>query len=770
MKIFKIFSLLLLLISFSISQERGIGLRDGGRVNFQSFYRDSWAVVIGINNYIKAPKLRYAVKDAEEFAEVIVNYYGFKRENVIKLIDREATKENIMKAFDKLRSVADREDRVLIFFAGHGITIPLPDGREKGYILPVDGSQDELITSAISTDQLNEISQLIRAKHLFFIMDACYGGLIFARAQPLSPSALDYLEVISTRKARKALTAGGRDQTVLDTGPGGHSVFTYYLIDALKNRSADLNRDGMITSGELNEYVSPRVTAESNRLQTPEYGILAGDMGGDFVFIPAGAFVKMFDVSITSEPSGADVKINGQTYGRTPLNLKLQSGSYSVEISKQEYEPISKVINIGEGFDNYFHYRLEPVLVSIYIDGEPSSADVYIDGVKVGKSPSSFKVRKGEHELFITKPGYKERRDKISVYSDTTIKINLERLLATVLIKSNVSDVDVVIKDKVYGTSKAMKMRGNELKVELPYGSYVISASKEKYASVEKTLDASSAIEYVVNFELAKSVVDFVVNVEGHPDAKIFIDREFVGTGSVKMETPVLKTRNVMIEKEGYKTYKEDVFVSDKPVELKVKLEPIKGILKLNTTPAGALVSIDGSVLGKSPLTAELSYGEHKVVINMPEYKTEEFTIRVINDAEIVRNVVLRERPEKIAMRIYKRRVLVKNSLMFASYFASAGTGVYAFVLNQKANDYYEKYMSSRLLSDIKYYKDRYNDAIVKRNIAIGVSAGFAGIGTYFLLKGVSFEEVLKEVRSKDVSMFIMPDKEILKFYIAFKF
>jgi hypothetical protein len=563
MRSIKIFSLALFLISICLSQERGIGLRESEKANFQSFYKNSWAVVIGINDYIRAPKLKYAVRDAEEFTEVLVNYYGFKRENIVKLIDREATKENIMKAFDKLRSKAGKEDRVLVFFAGHGITVPLPDGREKGYILPVDGSQDELITSAISTDQLNEISQLIKAKHLFFIMDACYGGLIFARAQPLSPSALDYLEVISTRRARKALTAGGRDQTVLDTGPGGHSVFTYYLIDGLKNRTADLNGDGMITSGELNEYVAPRVTAESNRSQTPEYGILAGDMGGDFVFIPG---------------------------------------------------------------------------------------------------------------------------------------------------------------------------------------------------------------EFIVVPKEAKNSVDFVVKVEEFPDARIYIDGDFVGSGSIKIEVPVRKTRTVMVEKEGYKKYKADVFVSDKPVELKVKLEPIKGILKLNTEPTGAFVNIDDLVIEKSPLTAELSYGEHKITISMPEYKTEEFTINVTNEGEIVKNIVLKEKPERIAMRIYKQKVFIKKILMFASYGASAGVGVYTFILNQMANDYYEKYMNSRFLSDINYYKDMYNKTINKRNIAIGVSAGFAIIGTYFLLKGVSYEEILREVKSKDVSMFIFPERETLKFYISFKF
>ena len=770
MRFLKIFSFVLVLFSFSFSQQRGIGLRESGRVELKSFYRESWAVLIGINNYIKAPKLRYAVRDVEEFMEVLVNYYGFKRENIIKLIDREATRENIMRAFERIRSVADKDDRVLIFFAGHGITVTLPDGREKGYILPVDGSQDELITSAISTDQLNEISQLIRAKHLLFIMDACYGGLIFARAQPISPTALDYLEIISTRRARKALTAGGRDQTVFDTGPGGHSVFTYYLIDGLKNGSADLNRDGMITSGELNEYVAPRVTAESNRAQTPEYGILAGDMGGDFVFIPVGAIVKMFDVSIESEPSGADVKINGQAYGKTPLNLRLEPGRYNIEISKQDYETFIDVFEVGESFDNSFHYRLEPALVSIYIKSEPGFADVYIDGTKAGTTPSYFKVRKGEHDVIVMKQGYSELRRKIFVYSDTTISVNLEKLLATVFIKSSVPDADVVIKDKEYGTSKAFKMKGNELKIELPFGAYTINVSKEKYVSVEKSLDINSASVYKVDFELVKDVADLVINVKDISDARIYVDDSYVGMGSARVETKKAGVRRIRVEKEGYKRYEVNVPIKDDEVEVNVNLEPIRATLKLNTNPTGALVSIDGSVVGVTPLSTELSYGEHKITISKPEYKTQEIEIKVVDETPIVKDVVLKERPERMAMRIYRQRLNLKRNAMFVSYGISAGAGVYAFILNKKADDYYRKYTESRLLSDIRNYKEKYNQTIAKRNIAIGVSVGFAVVGTYFLLKGISYEEILRDVKRSDLAMFVLPDKEMLKLYIDLKF
>jgi hypothetical protein len=76
-------------------------------------------------------------------------------------------------------------------------------------------------------------------------------------------------------------TAGGADQQVADSGPNGHSVFTWTLLQGLDGR-ADLNGDGVITATELAAYVTPAVSALSH--QTPAFGSLPGGEGGDFIF------------------------------------------------------------------------------------------------------------------------------------------------------------------------------------------------------------------------------------------------------------------------------------------------------------------------------------------------------------------------------------------------------------------------------------------------------------------------------------------------------
>ncbi|HEY6251411.1 MAG TPA: polysaccharide deacetylase family protein [Candidatus Angelobacter sp.] len=246
-------------------------------------YRESWAAVIGIDEYQKWPKLRYAANDAKAVRDLLVEKYKFKPNNVFLLLNQEATRQNILSLLgDKLANVdmVKREDRVFVFYAGHGATRKLPSGRDLGYIIPVDADLTNYQGQAISMTNFQDIAEAIPAKHLLFVMDSCYSGLALTRGGGLSPSA-NYLQEITRRMAREMFTAGGADEQVADNGPNGHSVFTWTLLQALDGR-ADLNGDGVITGTELAAYVAPAVSSLSH--QTPAFGNMPGSEGGDFIF------------------------------------------------------------------------------------------------------------------------------------------------------------------------------------------------------------------------------------------------------------------------------------------------------------------------------------------------------------------------------------------------------------------------------------------------------------------------------------------------------
>lgn len=242
-------------------------------------YANSWAIVIGIDDYAKWPKLQYAVRDARGVRQTLVEKFGFAPERVVALENAAATRTGILAAFhDRLaHGGVQKNDRIFVFFAGHGATRHLSSGRDLGYIVPYDSDPNQFATDAIPMTEIQNIAESLTAKHALFVMDACYSGLGLTRGG----GAGAFLRDNARRIGRQMLTAGGADQLVSDGGPNGHSVFTWTLLQALGGKG-DLNGDGLITATELAAFVAPAVAGVSN--QTPAFGSLPGSEGGDFVF------------------------------------------------------------------------------------------------------------------------------------------------------------------------------------------------------------------------------------------------------------------------------------------------------------------------------------------------------------------------------------------------------------------------------------------------------------------------------------------------------
>jgi peptidoglycan/xylan/chitin deacetylase (PgdA/CDA1 family)/uncharacterized caspase-like protein len=272
-------------------------------------YGNSWAIVIGIDDYQKWPKLQYAVRDAGGVRQVLMDKFGFAAERIVSLNNAEATRTGILAAFhDKLaHGGVQRNDRIFVFFAGHGATRKLSSGRDLGYIVPYDSDPNQFATDAIPMTEIQNIAESLTAKHAFFVMDACYSGLGLTRGA----GASSFLRDNARRIGRQMLTAGGTDQLVADGGPNGHSVFTWTLLQGLGGKG-DLNGDGLITATELAAYVAPAVAGVSN--QTPAFGSLPGSEGGDFIFeLPAESeFLGTETAQLSNEAIALNTKLDAE--------------------------------------------------------------------------------------------------------------------------------------------------------------------------------------------------------------------------------------------------------------------------------------------------------------------------------------------------------------------------------------------------------------------------------------------------------------------------
>jgi len=241
-------------------------------------YLSSHALIIGINEYQSASPLSYAINDAEAIAQLLIDEFGFDDENVLLLTDANATKSRIMDSFLSYASKSGMNDRILFFFAGHGNTVSGRRG-EVGFLVPYDGKPQSLST-LIRWDELTGNAELIPAKHVLFVMDACYGGLAITRS--LAPGSTRFLKDMLLRYSRQVLTAGKANETVADAGGpiSGHSIFTGHFIEALKGKAA--SGDGIITANGVMAYVYEHVARDQQSHQTPHYGYIDGD--GDFIF------------------------------------------------------------------------------------------------------------------------------------------------------------------------------------------------------------------------------------------------------------------------------------------------------------------------------------------------------------------------------------------------------------------------------------------------------------------------------------------------------
>jgi len=222
--------------------------------------------------------LRFACNDATVVASQLKERFGFPADDVVLLLDADATLERIRSEMASLARKTSKDDRVIFFYAGHGHTVR-GNRREAGFLVPVNGTGDDT-SSLLPWDELVSAGNLIQAKHVLYIMDACYSGLISMRK--LAPGSARIARDMLSRYSRQYLTAGKADEVVADSGGPrhGHSIFTGHLLDAMGGAVA--SSDGLVTANAVIAYVYDRVSKDPNSGQTPHYGWLDGD--GDLFF------------------------------------------------------------------------------------------------------------------------------------------------------------------------------------------------------------------------------------------------------------------------------------------------------------------------------------------------------------------------------------------------------------------------------------------------------------------------------------------------------
>ena len=238
------------------------------------------ALIIGINDYAKWPRLQTAVKDATVIKETLITRYGFKADNVILRTDHQASRLQIIADLRYLAQSMGKHDNLFVYYAGHG---QLDDFTGDGYWVPAEGAlknpgtwvANSYIKAVLSSEKL-------QAKNVVVIADSCYSGSML-RGGPSLMSLNDrrYKEKLAQKaslRSRQVISSGGVEP-VADGGAEGHSLFAYYLIDALRKN----DREVIDLENLFHTRVWTKVTEIGD--QRPNVGRLKTPMDQDGQFV-----------------------------------------------------------------------------------------------------------------------------------------------------------------------------------------------------------------------------------------------------------------------------------------------------------------------------------------------------------------------------------------------------------------------------------------------------------------------------------------------------
>jgi formylglycine-generating enzyme required for sulfatase activity len=342
-------------------------------------YKSSYALVIGVSNYTNGwPKLPGVPKDIEAVAEALKGH-GF---TVVMV--RDPARDRLFQAFDSFINQygQEKENSLLLYFAGHGHTVDLSYGDKMGYIVPADAPSPVkdpggFVAKALDLQMIDVYSKRIQAKHALFLFDSCFSGSLMVSTRAI-PADISYK---AAQPVRQYITSGSEGEEVPD-----QSIFREQFVAALRGE-ADLNRDGYLTGTELSSFLTDTVINYSRGNQHPQYAKIRQQNldKGDFVFqfeaaakasapaakaepqSPAPAADKghaaaasapqapaVKTLAVTSEPPGAAVSVNGVRKGTTPVQVKdVPEGELSVKAELTGFETAEQQVLITPYRDDY---------------------------------------------------------------------------------------------------------------------------------------------------------------------------------------------------------------------------------------------------------------------------------------------------------------------------------------------------------------------------------------------------------------------------------
>lgn len=236
---------------------------------------DKWALVIGISKFHDPDiSLKYAAKDAKDFAQFLVKEQGFAPDHVKVLTDDQATRRNIL-AFigDKwLPRVAGPDDLVVLYISSHGSSSQM-DREGLNYIVAYNTDKDSLFATGIPLQTLTEmVKTRVHSDRVLLLLDACHSGT----AEVASKNLLRYhnfdAEQIVQGTGQLVVCSSSPNELSWESKQYNNGVFTARLMEGLRKKGRDTTLAEAFN--HMKDSVQQEVLHDRGQVQTPVFKAL----------------------------------------------------------------------------------------------------------------------------------------------------------------------------------------------------------------------------------------------------------------------------------------------------------------------------------------------------------------------------------------------------------------------------------------------------------------------------------------------------------------
>jgi formylglycine-generating enzyme required for sulfatase activity len=299
-----------------------------------------------------------------------------------------------------------------------------------------------------------------------------------------------------------------------------------------------------------------------------------------------------------------------------------------------------------------FTVRIEPPPEHLSIDGFPPV---------IGVAEHFFAIP-GKYKLSAGKEGYRELREEITVSRDQPLSFyfSMAEKPAIFTINSSPQGAAVFLNENKIGTTPLES-------VEIEAGSHRLELSLSGYLPVRQTISTKAMGERrALDFSLTSAMAEIIITSDP-ASASVTIDDVVAG---VTPFTARLEQGEhiVRLTREQYREQRFAIeVIAGQNQSRQVKLTPKPALVKLTSTPAGALALIGERFVGITPVTVEVDPREAApLVLRHSGYKTEERRLTLTPDSRHEVNVELKRKTGTIFISgsPTQTRLRVQNTLV----------------------------------------------------------------------------------------------------------